>query len=291
MSRRAPTVAAGVLATLALLAVAADEPGRSAAAGGRPPSIVPNATLPEPERPAAEGLAGLTIGSPTPRQLLGTAQTVILFGLMSLAPAALLMMTAYVRISIVLTLLRQALGSPQVPGNQVLMALALLLTALVMKPVAVAVYDRGIEPLLAERITPAAAWEAGTSPLKGFMIDQICRTHHEDYITTLDDLAAPDAPDRAELTEYEQYPLGVIAPAFLLSELTTALVIGFAIYLPFLVIDLVVSTVLSATSHQPPASTKTTSFSGGATSEGGSITRPVAARTDETTRSITRNGR
>jgi flagellar biosynthetic protein FliP len=179
-------------------------------------------------------------------QVVKTGPTVALFALASLVPAAVLMVTAFVRINIVLTLLRQALGSPQVPGNQVLTALALLLTALIMQPVAQDVYRRGIEPYASGRLGPKAAWEAGTTPIKAFMLDQIRRTHHEDYLWQLYDRIEPDTPGRLEPTEEEQFPLRVVAPAFLISEITTALLIAFAIYLPFLVIDLVVSAVLAA---------------------------------------------
>jgi flagellar biosynthetic protein FliP len=180
------------------------------------------------------------------KQLTASAPTIALFALASLVPAAILMTTAFVRISVVLTLLRQALGSPQIPGNQVLTALALLLTALVMKPQAEAVYRDGIEPYAQKRLTAAQAWEAGTRPIKVFMVQQIERTHHEHYLWDLYDHAEPPREGRVEPQYAEQFPLRVVAPAFLLSELTTALVIGFAIYLPFLVIDLVVSAVLAA---------------------------------------------
>ena len=174
-------------------------------------------------------------------------KSVALIGLVSLAPAALLMFTSFVRINIVLILLRQALGSPQVPGNQVLAALALLLSLLVMKPVGESVYDRAIRPYAAGEIKgPAEAWEAGSKPIKTFMIDQIKRTNHGHYLNELYDIAEPPHPGRLEPTYCDEFPLRVIAPAFLLSELTTALMIGFSIYLPFLVVDLVVSAVLSA---------------------------------------------
>jgi flagellar biosynthetic protein FliP len=93
-------------------------------------------------------------------------KSVVLIGLVSLAPAALLMFTSFVRINIVLILLRQALGSPQVPGNQVLAALALLLSLLVMKPVGESAYNRAIRPYAAGEIKPAQAWEAGSKPIK-----------------------------------------------------------------------------------------------------------------------------
>ena len=174
-------------------------------------------------------------------------QTVGLFALVSLAPAAVLMVTAFVRINIVLILLRQALGSPQVPGNQVLTALALLLTALVMRPVAERVYTRAIEPYASgEADARARPGRRGPRPIKAFMVRQIERTNHQDYLWDLYDYAEPPTPGRVEPDYGEDFPLRVVAPAFLLSELTTALVIGFYIYLPFLVIDLVVSAVLAA---------------------------------------------
>ena len=183
--------------------------------------------------------------APASPPLTTTVSTMVLFALVSLAPAAALMATAFVRISIVLTLLRQALGSPQVPGNQVLMALALLLTALVMRPVGESVYERGIRPYVEHRLDARAAWEAGSAPIKEFMITQIERTNHQHYMTELHD-RSPHPADAPEPTDYGEFSLTIIAPAFLLSELTTALYIGFAVYLPFLVIDLVVSAVLGA---------------------------------------------
>jgi flagellar biosynthetic protein FliP len=186
-----------------------------------------------------------------------TIQAVALFGLVSLAPVGLLMVTAFVRIQIVLTLLRQALGSPQVPGNQVLTALALLLTTLVMWPMGEVVYHRAVEPYAAGRLPAAAAWTAGSQPVKAFMLAQILRTSHQDYLEALSPYAVPESPGRASdhPARPEDFPLRVVAPAYLLSELTTALMMGFYLYLPFLVIDLVVSSVLAATGlfMLPPA--------------------------------------
>ena len=179
-------------------------------------------------------------------RLMGSIQTVILFGLISLVPVAALMVSAFVRISIVLTLLRQALGSPQVPGNQVLMALSLLLTAVVMTPVAHKVYDTAIQPYADGRLDAQSAWTTGVTPIKSFMCDQIVKTRHERYLWALYARSVPESSTQPEPTDCMQFPLHVVAPAFLLSEITTALFIGFLIYLPFLVIDLVVSAVLSA---------------------------------------------
>ena len=193
-----------------------------------------------------------SVASPKPVGFLPTIEdlkplkSVALIGLVSLAPAVVLMFTSFVRINIVLILLRQALGSPQVPGNQVLTALAILLSALVMKPVAETVYTRSIQPYAEGKLGPLAAWEAGSSPVKLFMIQQIIATRHTDYLWELYEIAEPDVPGRVTPVYPQDFPLRAVAPAFLLSELTTALTIGFLVYLPFLVVDLVVSAVLSA---------------------------------------------
>jgi flagellar biosynthesis protein FliP len=175
-----------------------------------------------------------------------TVQSVVLFGLVSLAPVALLMITPFVRINIVLVLLRQALGSPQVPGNQVLMALSLLLSTLVMRPVGERVYADAIAPYMAGKAGAMESWNAGAKPVKTFMVQQIVRTNHQDYLWSLYRHTADASSGAAEPEEPDQFPLGVVAPAFILSELTTALTIGFMLYLPFLIIDLVVSSVLAA---------------------------------------------
>ena len=232
-------------------------------ADGPPPRVATNARIeipdfskvgsipsPAPARvggdaPRRAPSAGV-MAAPKAEDILKTATPVVLYALAAVAPAAVLMLTAFVRISIVLNLLRQALGSPQIPGNQVLMALALMLTALVMRPVADRVYSDAIDPYLHDRATPKQAWEAGSKPIKTFMIRQVYATHHERYLRDLYDYSEPPGPSRVEPTDPEQLSLRVVAPAYLLSELSTALVIGFSIYLPFLVIDLVVSAVLAA---------------------------------------------
>jgi len=180
-----------------------------------------------------------------PREALRNVPILGLYALFWLAPGAV-MVTAFVRINIVLVLLRQALGSPQVPGNQVLMVLALLLTALVMRPVGQRVYDQAIVPYNAGRATAEEAWRAGSTPIKTFMVDQIVRTGHQDYLWTLYDYAVPPSPGQIEPKFGQDFPLRVVAPAYLLSELATALLIGFYVYLPFLVVDLVVAAVLAS---------------------------------------------
>lgn len=217
---------------LATATARADEPSAPADAAMRI-----NAGLSDPSRPVA---------LPPPADLAKTAQSVALFGAISLAPVVLLMCTAFVRIQVVLTLVRQALGSPQVPGNQVITALALLLTLLVMAPAGRLAYDRGVAPYAEGELGFAEAFAAGSGPIKQFMVDQIYNTGHERYLADLYDYAEPPSPGRERPDDARDLPLTVVAPAFLLSELTTALWIGFLIYLPFLVVDLVTSAVLAA---------------------------------------------
>jgi flagellar biosynthetic protein FliP len=233
--------AVALIATLAILVVpgavmAADEP----AAHGQ--------TAPHP----GGGIEAVAVNRPAE-----AVETFALFGLISLAPMGLLMVTGFVRINIVLILLRQALGSPQVPGNQVLTALSLMLTALVMWPIGEKVYHDAIVPYKAKQLDIGQAWATGTQPIKSFMVDQIKKTNHEDYLQAMQDYAFPKSPGRSdpEPASAEDCSLRVVAPAYLLSELTTALLMGFYVYLPFLVIDLVVSSVLAATGlfMLPPA--------------------------------------
>lgn len=233
----------GFLALLSLTLVAADDPAPRL-------DSFPNFPLPAQllESAPSDATPSPESSSPgTATRLSASVQTMLLFGLASLAPAAILMVSAFVRISIVLGLVRQALGNPQVPGNQVMTVLALLLTALVMQPVGTRVYRDAVEPYLSGKETNhERLWKAGSEPIKAFMIEQIVRTHHDHYLWELRSRLPAETSGEPEPTECEQFPLAIIATAFVLSELTTALFIGFAIFLPFLVIDLVVSSVLSA---------------------------------------------
>ena len=153
------------------------------------------------------------------RDVVRTVQTVALFGLVSLAPVGVLMLTAFVRINIVLALLRQALGSPQVPGNQVLMALALLLTALVMRPVGERVYNQAILPYQSGQASEAQAWAAGSEPIKLWMVNQIIKAKHQDYLWSLYRYAAPPSHDQAEPEYGHEFPFRVVAPAYLLERI------------------------------------------------------------------------
>ena len=210
-------------------------------------------------KPAAGGLDASGSWPDRAQSWSNSVPSMILMAGLTFLPAALLMTTSFVRIQITLGLLRQALGSPSIPGNQVIVALSLLLSVLVMKPVAERVYVDAIVPCSTGRISQTEALRIASEPIKGFMLAQIRHTGHEEYLEELTEYAKsqdqpgpestggdPDSAAAALPTGDDGYPLHVVAPAFLLSELTTALSIGFAVYLPFLVVDLVVATVLAA---------------------------------------------
>ncbi len=164
-------------------------------------------------------------------------QTLILLTSLTFLPAALLMMTGFTRIIIVLSLLRQALGTQSAPPNQVMIGLALFLTFFVMSPVLDKIYTDAYQPLSENRISMQEALGKGAEPLKAFMMKQ----------TREGDLALFVKMAQIEKIETpEQVPLRVLVPAFMTSELKTAFQIGFAIFIPFLIIDMVVASVLMA---------------------------------------------
>lgn len=164
-------------------------------------------------------------------------QTLILLTSLTFLPAVLLMMTGFTRIIIVLSLLRQALGTPSAPPNQVMIGLALFLTFFVMSPVIDKIYADAYQPLSENRITMQEAMDKGAAPLKAFMLKQT----REGDLALFVKMAQVEKIDTPE-----QVPLRVLVPAFMTSELKTAFQIGFAIYIPFLIIDMVVASVLMA---------------------------------------------
>ncbi|OYY50492.1 MAG: flagellar biosynthetic protein FliP [Methylophilaceae bacterium 17-44-8] len=164
-------------------------------------------------------------------------QTLILLTSLSFIPAAVLMMTGFTRIIIVLSLLRQALGTQSAPSNQVLIGLALFLTFFVMSPVIDKIYVDAYQPLSENRISMQEAMDKGVEPLKSFMMKQT-REGDLALFANMAQVKNIESPD--------QVPLRVLVPAFMTSELKTAFQIGFAIFIPFLIIDMVVASVLMA---------------------------------------------
>ncbi len=164
-------------------------------------------------------------------------QTLILLTSLTFLPAALLMMTGFTRIIIVLSLLRQAIGTQSAPPNQVMIGLALFLTMFVMSPVIDKIYVDAYQPLSENQITMQEALDKGAEPLKTFMLKQ----------TREGDLALFAKMAQIEgINGPEDVPLRVLVPAYMTSELKTAFQIGFAIFIPFLIIDMVVASVLMA---------------------------------------------
>ncbi|ADP09828.1 Flagellar biosynthetic protein FliP [Erwinia sp. Ejp617] len=173
-------------------------------------------------------------------------QTLVLLSSLTFLPAVLLMMTGFTRIIIVLGLMRNALGTPTAPPNQVLVGLALFLTFYVMSPVFNQIYEQAWQPLQEDKITMEVALEQGVKPLRAFMLDQ----------TRENDLAMfAQIAKAGEFKGPEEVPLGILVPAFVTSELKTAFQIGFTIFIPFLIIDLVVASILMALGMMmvPPA--------------------------------------
>ncbi len=208
MSRLAAPLAAALLAALPLAAAAAE--------------------------PAIPALAVTTSGDGQQTWSL-SLQILMLMTVLSLLPAALVMMTSFTRIVVVLAILRQALGTATTPSNQILLGLALFLTLFIMMPVIDRVRAEALQPYLDSQISFVDALQKAESPVRGFMLSQTRETDLALFagLAGVEDIESPD-----------QVPFRVLMPAFVTSELKTAFQIGFLMFLPFLVIDLVVASVL-----------------------------------------------
>ncbi len=180
----------------------------------------------------------ISISAPSePQDLVNSLNVLIILTLLVLAPSLLLVMTSFVRLIIVFSFLRQALGTQQMPPNQILVSLAMILTFFIMEPVGQRAYDNAVKPYIDKEISYDEAFEKGVEPFKEFMIRN---TREKDLALffRIRDIQNPQ--------NYKEVPLSVAIPAFMISELKTAFEIGFLLYLPFLVIDMVVSSVLMA---------------------------------------------
>jgi flagellar biosynthesis protein FliP len=185
---------------------------------------------------AGPGLPALTVQNAAGGQTYTlTIQLLALMTAITLLPAALLMMTAFTRIIIVLSILRQAIGAGQSPPNQVLIGLALFLTMFVMSPVIDKIRIDAVNPYMAGTIEASVALDRGIAPLKSFMMQQT----READIAAFVRISGGRGYDKPE-----DVPLTILAPAFLTSELKTAFQIGFLLFIPFVIIDLVVASTL-----------------------------------------------
>jgi len=162
-------------------------------------------------------------------------EIVLLMTLLTLAPALLVMLTSFTRIIIVLGFLRQAMGTNQMPSNQIIIGLSLFLTFVVMGPVIQEINTNAVQPYLAEEISQQEAFSQAQGPLKEFMLGQV-REKDVALFLELTDQEAPESP--------QDLPMLVVVPSFVLGELKMAFQIGFVLFLPFLIIDMVVASVL-----------------------------------------------
>ncbi len=178
--------------------------------------------------------------------LSSSLQIVVLLTILAIAPSILLMMTAFTRILVVLVLLRQALGTQQLPPSQVLAGLAMFMTFLVMAPTGQRINERALQPYLDGRLDQLTAIDLANQELRGFMFAQIRAAGNEQDVYLMHEYAVQRAIPETETIDEHEVSTAALIPAFILSEMKTAFLIGFRIYLPFLVIDLVISTVLVA---------------------------------------------
>lgn len=199
--------------------------------GAALPALAQQQTVPIPS-------FNLEVGqSSNPDQVAGTLQVIALLTVLTLAPAVLIMTTSFTRIIIVLSFLRNALGTQQAPPNQVLLGFAMFLTFFIMAPIWGQVYDDALKPYFDKRIGQEQAMDLATRPVKKFMVSF---TREKDLALFVR-IAKIERPKNIS-----EVPIWVVIPAFIISELKTAFQMGFIIYIPFLVIDMVVSSVLMA---------------------------------------------
>lgn len=178
----------------------------------------------------------LTLTTPdTPQQLVTSLNVLIVLTLLTLAPSLLFMMTSFLRLVIVFSFMRQAMGTQQMPPSTIIVSLSLILTFFIMEPVAKEAYEVSVKPYLAQEITYEQAFERGVEPFKQFMV----RNTREQDLALFFRIRNLENPKNVS-----DIPLTVALPAFVISELKTAFQIGFLLYMPFLIIDMVVSSVL-----------------------------------------------
>ena len=197
--------------------------------------LLPQAAL---AQESAEGLSinigGLEGGSTAARMI----QLILLLTVLSLAPSILIMVTSFTRLIVALSFLRTALGTQTTPPNQVLIALALFLTAFIMAPVFEASYYNGMLPLIEESITEEQAIERSAEPFRTFMLAHVRDKDLELFMNM--------RPEMEELETRQDTPYQILIPSFMISELRRAFEIGFLLFVPFLIIDLLVASILMA---------------------------------------------
>jgi flagellar biosynthetic protein FliP len=236
-STAAPATVRVSTAAAPVLALPGTAPALAAPAAPTPPKPTTNPTT----KPGVSVVVDPNLGKPSQ-----TVSIILLLTVLSVAPAILVLCTSFTKIVVVLSLTRNALGTTTIPPNQVLAGLALFLSLFIMSPVLSDMNDAGVQPYLKGEVTQTQAFDAGVKPLREFMMKQT-RPAELATMVKLSDQAAPAKPDDVALT--------TLIPAFVLSELKSAFIIGFVVFVPFLVIDVVVSSVLMSMGMMmlPPA--------------------------------------
>jgi flagellar biosynthesis protein FliP len=240
------SVTLAVLA-FALAGCAASPTGLSSSAAGSAGASAESTTRINLALDGSKGAAGIGVaGAQDPQQLSVAIQMVAVLTVLALAPALLVMVTSFTRIIVVLGFIRTALGVPQMPPNQVLIGLGLFLTLFVMTPTADAINQNALQPYQRGEISQEAALSNASKPLRDFMLKQ---TREKDLALFLE-LSHQPRPNQPD-----DVPLQDIVPAFVISELKTAFQMGFVIFIPFLVIDMVISSALMSMGMMmlPPA--------------------------------------
>ncbi len=199
-------------------------------AGGNLPSIPQNSPM---------NLTGKLPDLSTRENFSAAMQIIILMTVLSLAPAILIMMTSFTRMIIVLSLLRQALGTQSLPPNQIIIGLAMFMTFLVMGPTMTKINETALQPYLDGQMDQRTALDRAVVPMRDFMIKQIIAADNDADVDLFSDFAGKPRPQT-----WDEVGTMTLIPAFVLSELKTAFILGFKVYLPFLIIDMVISTVL-----------------------------------------------
>ena len=182
-------------------------------------------------------LPGLSVNFGQGTDLVDTMQVIVLFTLLSLAPAFIILTPSFTRIIVVLSFMRQAIGTQSMPPNQLLIGFALFLSAFVMMPTGKAIYTDSIEPYMNKQITTTQAISGIEGELRNFMSSQVRKAD----IGLFYEVTGESAPQTID-----EVPLHFLIPAFIISELKTAFQIGFLLYIPFLILDMVVASVLMA---------------------------------------------
>jgi flagellar biosynthetic protein FliP len=180
---------------------------------------------------------GVSISLGGGTDLVDTMQLMLLFTILTLAPAILILCTSFTRIIVVLSFMRQAIGTQNMPPNQLLIGFALFLSLFVMMPTGEKIYENGIAPYIAKKVTATQAIDQVEGPLRAFMQKHV----RKDDLALFYDVTGEPAPNTVQ-----DVPIHFLIPSFIISELKTAFQIGFLLYIPFLILDMVVASVLMA---------------------------------------------